>query len=142
MVTTVATVVATHDLAKGVIAGVILSAMMFARKIAHYADMDSALSADGRTRTYTVTGQLFFVTVTGFLAEFDYQEEVERIVIDLTHSHISDGSAVAALDKVVLRFRKRSIPVEVVGLNAASATLLERLAMHDRRGALTSASAH
>jgi SulP family sulfate permease len=142
MVTTVATVVATHDLAKGVIAGVILSALMFARTIAHYADMTSALSADGRTRTYTVTGQLFFVTVTGFLAEFDYQEEVGRVVIDLTHSHIWDGSAVAAIDKVVLRFRKRGVPVDVVGLNEASATLLERLATHDKPGAMDLASAH
>ena len=65
MVTTVATVVATHDLAKGVIAGVVLSALMFTRKIARYANMTSVLSDDGRTRTYTVTKQLFFVTVTG-----------------------------------------------------------------------------
>jgi SulP family sulfate permease len=142
MVTTVATVVATHDLAKGVIAGVILSALMFARKIARYADMTSALSADGRVRTYAVTGQLFFVTVTGFLAEFDYQEEVERVVIDLTHSHLWDGSAVAAIDKVVLRFRKRGVPVEVVGLNEASATLLERLTIHDKPNALELAAGH
>ncbi len=142
MVTTVAVVVVTHDLAIGVVAGVILSALMFARKIAHYADMTSALSADGRTRTYIVTGQLFFVTVTGFLAEFDYQEEVGRVVIDLTHSHIWDGSAVAAIDKVVLRFRKRDVAVEVVGLNEASATLFERLAIHDKAGALDSAPPH
>ena len=82
------------------------------------------------------------MTVTGFLAEFDYQEEVGRVVIDLTHSHIWDGSAVAAIDKVVLRFRKRGVPVEVVGLNEASATLLERLATHDKPGALDLAPAH
>jgi len=142
MVTTVGTVVATHDLALGVLAGVVLSALKFARKIARYAEMTSTLSADGRTRTYAVTGQLFFVTVTGFLAEFDYQEEVERVVIDLTHSHLWDGSAVAAVDKVVLRFRKRGVPVDVIGLNAASATLMERLAMHDKPSALTAAIGH
>lgn len=134
--------IATHDLAKGVIAGVILSALMFARKIARYAEMTSALSADARTRTYRVTGQLFFVTVTGFLAEFDYQEEVDRVVIDLTHAHIWDGSAVAALDKVVLRLRQRGVSVEVMGLNEASATLVERLAIHDKEGALDLAAAH
>jgi sulfate permease, SulP family len=68
--------------------------------------------------------------------------EVGRVVIDLTHSHIRDGSAVAAIDKVVLRFRKRGVAVEVVGLNEASATLLERLAIHDEPGALDLAPAH
>ena len=142
MVVTVATVVATHDLALGVFAGVVLSALKFARKIARYASMTTALSEDGRVRTYAVHGQLFFVTVTGFLAEFDYQEEVERIVIDLTHSHLWDGSAVAALDKVVLRFRRRGVAVEVIGLNEASATLMERLALHDKPEGLELAPGH
>lgn len=141
MVITVATVVLTHDLAKGVIAGVILSALMFARKIARYAEMTSVLSADGTTRTYVVTGQLFFVTVNGFLAEFDYQDKAERIVIDLTHSHIWDGSAVAAIDKVVLRFQRRGVPVSVIGLNKASELLFEQLAMHNKPVPLN-ASAH
>ena len=142
MVLTVGTVVLTHDLAKGVIAGIILSALMFARKIARYAWMESALSEDGRTRTYWVRGELFFVTVTGFLAEFDYQEGVERIVVDLTDSHIWDGSAVATIDEVVLRFRRRGIDVEVVGLNEASSTILTRLAVHDKPGALDLAPGH
>ena len=142
MALTVATVVLTHDLAKGVIAGIILSALMFARKIARYAWMESALSEDSGTRTYRVSGELFFVTVTGFLAEFDYQEDVKRIVVDLTDSHVWDGSAVAAIDKVVLRFRRRGVEVEVVGLNEASATILSRLAMHDKTGAGELAPGH
>lgn len=142
MLVTVGTVVATHDLAKGVLAGVVLSSLMFARKIARYATMESAPSDDGRVRTYSVYGQLFFVTVTGFLAGFDYQEEVDRVVIDLTHSHLWDGSAVAAIDKVVLRFRRRRIEVEVVGMNEASSTLLSRLALHDKPGALEAAPGH
>ena len=142
MAITVATVVLTHDLAKGVIAGIVLSALMFARKIARYAWMERALSADGRTRTYAVFGELFFVTVTGFLAEFDYQEDVDRVVVDLTASHIWDGSAVAAIDKVVLRFRRRGIHVDVMGLNEASATILTRLATHDKPGALDMAPGH
>ena len=142
MVVTVATVVVTHDLAKGVIAGVILSALMFARKIARYASMDSVLSEDGRTRTYAVYGQLFFVTVTGFLAKFDYEEDLDNVVIDLTQSHIWDGSAVAAIDKVVLAFRRRGIAVNVAGLNEASTTLHSRLATHDKPGAIELAPGH
>jgi sulfate permease, SulP family len=135
MVVTVATVVATHDLAIGVLTGVVLSALIFARRIARCAYMENSLSEDGRTRIYTVTGQLFFVTVTGFLSEFDYQEPLDRVVIDLTHSHIWDGSAVAAIDKVVLGFRRRGVTVDVVGMNDASSTLLELLAVHDKPGA-------
>ena len=139
---TVATVVATHDLAMGVFAGVILSALQFARKIAREALIDGLLSEDGRTRTYAVHGQLFFVTVTGFLAHFNYEEEVDRVVIDLTHSHIWDHSAVAALDKAVLRFRRRGVEVDVVGTNEATASLLDRLATHNKPGALEMAVGH
>lgn len=142
MVVTVATVVLTHDLAMGVFAGVILSALMFARKIAHAASMDSVLSSDGRERTYAVTGQLFFVTVTGFLEHFDFQEDVDRVVIDLSMSHVWDGSAVAAIDKAVLRFRRRGVVVDVVGLNEASASLVETLGIHDKPGALNAAPGH
>jgi SulP family sulfate permease len=134
MLVTIATVVFTHDLAIGVVTGVVLSALMFSRKIAHYASMDSTLSEDGRTRTYRVYGELFFVTVTGFLAEFDYQEDVDRVIIDLSESHIWDGSAVAAIDKVVLRLRTHATHVEIVGLNEASTSILDRLAIHDKPG--------
>jgi sulfate permease, SulP family len=139
MVVTVGTVVITHDLAMGVFAGVILSALMFARRIAHHAFMESELSADGRQRTYVVVGQLFFVTVTGFLAHFDFQEDVDRVVLDLTRSHVWDVSAVAALDKAVLRFRRRGVEVEVIGLNEASAQLLSRVGTHDKPGAVHAA---
>jgi SulP family sulfate permease len=127
MVVTVGTVVYTHNLAIGVFTGVVLSALLFARKVADLAFMEDVLSPDGRFRTYTVNGDLFFVTVTGFIAHFDFQEDVDRVVLDLTTAHIWDASAVAAIDKAVLKFRKRGIEVDVVGLNAASATLLDRV---------------
>jgi SulP family sulfate permease len=142
MATTVATVVLTHDLAIGVFVGVLLSALLFARKVADVAFMEDILSEDGLVRTYTVTGQLFFVTVDGFLAHFDFQEKVERVVLDLSQSHIWDGSAVAAIDKFVLRFRRRGVEVEIVGLNEASATLLSQLATHNKPGALEPAPGH
>ena len=134
MLVTVATVVFTHDLALGVFVGVILSALMFARSIAHHAQIKSSLSADGGTRTYTVHGQLFFVTVMGFLDHFDYAEAVDRVVIDLSRSHIWDHSAVAALDKAILRFRKRGVESEVIGMNAATESLVDRLGIHDKVG--------
>jgi sulfate permease, SulP family len=142
MLLTVGTVVWTHDLALGVFAGVLLSAILFARKVAEVAFMEDSLSADGRERTYAVTGQLFFATVTGFLAHFNFQEDVDRVVLDLSRSHIWDHSAVAAIDKAVLRLRRRGVEVEIVGLNEASATLVSRLAVHDKPGALDLARGH
>ena len=135
MLVTVATVVYTHDLSIGVLVGVVLSALLFARAVADHAFMELHESQCGRTHTYAVTGQLFFVTVNGFLDFFDYAEDVDRVVIDLSASHVWDGSAVAAIDKAVLRYRKRGVEVEVVGLNERSASLLDRLGTHDKPGA-------
>ena len=142
MVVTVGTVLFTHDLAIGVFVGIVLSALLFARQVANVAFMEDVLSPDGRTRTYTVNGDLFFVTVTGFLAHFDFQEDVERVVLDLSASHVWDASAVAAIDKAVLRFRNRGVAAEVIGLNEASATLLDRVAVHDKPGAMQMALSH
>ena len=139
---TVGTVIFTHDLAIGVFVGIVLSALLFARQVAETAFMEDTLSADGRTRTYVLNGDLFFVTVTGFLAHFDFQEDVDRVRIDLTHGHVWDASAVAAIDKAVLRFRKRGVDAEVVGLNEASATLLDRVAVHNKPDALEMAVGH
>ncbi len=142
MVLTVGTVVWTHDLALGVFAGVLLSAILFARKVAEVAFMKDVLSEDGRERTYAVTGQLFFATTTGFLDHFDFQEDVDRVVIDLSRSHIWDHSAVAGIDKAVLRFRRRGIEVDIVGMNEASETLVSRLAVHDKPGGVEMAGGH
>ena len=142
MVVTVGTVIFTHDLAIGVFVGIILSALLFAREVAEVAFMEDVLSEDGRVRTYTVNGDLFFVTVTGFLAHFDFMEDVDRVVIDLTTAHVWDASAVGAIDKAVIRFRKRGIEAEVIGLNKASATLLDRVGTHHKPGAMNMAMGH
>ena len=142
MVVTVATVVLTHDLARGVLVGVILSALMFARQVAHLADVSSHLDAATRTLTYRVTGQLFFVSVNTFLEAFDYRAEVSKVVIDLSGAHVWDGSAIAAIDKVVLKYRRNGIEVAVVGMNEASATLFDRHALHDKPGALEQVASH
>ncbi len=142
MLATVATTVLTHNLAQGVLVGVLLSTLFFARKVSQLSSVISTLSDDGQTRTYTVRGQLFFVSTQGFVTAFDTQEDLGRVVIDLTDAHIWDGSAIAALDKVAMKFMRRSVTVELVGQNEASAALITRLAQHDKPGVLEHTPAH
>ncbi|MGF1535126.1 MAG: SulP family inorganic anion transporter [Elainellaceae cyanobacterium] len=134
MVTTVLVTLLTHNLAIGVIIGVALSAIFFSRKIAALIEVSSELVGETK-RVYRVSGQIFFVSVETFLSAFDFREELDEAIIDLTHAHLWDQSAVDAVDKVVLRFRKRGVEVELIGLNEASATLLDRLAIHHREDA-------
>jgi sulfate permease, SulP family len=135
MIGTVVVTVATHDLAKGVLTGVLLSALFFARKVGRVLHLGSVASDDGLGRTYTVTGQVFFASASDFVAGFDFKEVLEWVVIDVSDAHFWDLSAVGALDKVVMKFRREGTQVEVVGLNLASATLVDRLAIHDKPGA-------
>lgn len=142
MVTTVVITLLTHNLAFGVIVGVALSAIFFSRKIASLVQVSSKLAQAGRDRIYYVSGQLFFVSVETLINAFDFRESVERVVIDLTHAHLWDQSSVDAIDKVVLRFRRRGVQVELIGLNEASATLLDRLAIHHKTDSLEDLTAH
>lgn len=135
MVATVAAVVLTHNLAIGVLTGVLLSGIFFAAKIAQLFGVTSDLSADGQTRTYRVQGQLFYGSVEDFSRAFDFRESVAHVVIDVSAAHIWDISSVQALDSAVLKFRRSGAQVQIVGLNAASETLMDRLALHDRPGA-------
>ena len=135
MITTVLITVLTHNLAIGVLIGVAMSAIFFSRKIASLIFVDSLLKGDGTERVYSVNGQIFFVSVDNFISAFDFRERLQKVTIDLTHAHLWDHSAVDAVDKVVLRFRKHNIKVELIGLNEASATLIERLAVHDKLNA-------
>ena len=125
----------------GVLVGVILSALFFARKVSQLSQVTHTDSADG-TRTYRVQGQLFFVSTHDFLHQFDFTQPARRVVIDLTDAHFWDGSAVGALDKVMLKFRRLGTPAELIGLNGASATLIDRLAVYDKPGALDRSAGH
>ena len=136
MIATVVTVVYTHNLAIGVLIGVLLSGIFFAWKIAQLFRVTSELSADGTMRRYRVEGQLFFASVDDFNAAFDFKEALDRVVIDVSDAHIWDISSVTALDMVVLKFRREGAEVELVGLNEASETIVDRLAIHDKPGAL------
>ena len=86
-------------------------------------------------RTYRITGQVFFATADRFVQSFDFQEVIDRVSIDVSRAHFWDITAVSALDKVVLRFRREATEVEVIGLNEASATMVDRFAVHDKDGA-------
>ncbi len=136
MLVTVVTTVITHNLALGVMVGIALSAIAFSRKIAKLIDVRSELSEDGSERTYYIFGQLFFVSANNLVEDFDLHEHVDSVVIDLTHAHLWDQSAVMSIDKVVLKFRAHGSDVKLVGMNEASATLMERLAIHDKPDAL------
>ena len=142
MIATVFTVVYTHNLAIGVLVGVMLSGIFFAAKIAQLFRISKSLSADGRERTYIVEGQLFYGSSEDFAEAFDFKEAVEKVVIDVSRAHIWDISSVQALDMAILKFRREGADVELIGMNEASETLVDKLAIHDKPGALDKLMAH
>ncbi|MCO5069781.1 MAG: SulP family inorganic anion transporter [Rhizobiaceae bacterium] len=142
MLATVAGVLFTHNLAIGVLIGVLLSGIFFAWKIAQLFEVSSTLSQDGRHRTYVVEGQLFFASVEDFMSAFDFKETLEKVTIDVSRAHIWDISSVSALDMAVLKFRRDGADVEIVGMNQASETIVDKLAVHDKPGALDKLMAH
>lgn len=142
MVATVVTVVYTHNLAIGVLIGVLLSGIFFAWKISQLFAVSSTLSDDGRERVYTVRGQIFFASADKFANAFDFKEALERVTINVTEAHIWDISSVQALDMVVLKFRREGAEVMLVGMNEASETIVDKLAIHDKPGAMDRLMGH
>ncbi|MRX73735.1 STAS domain-containing protein [Bacillus lacus] len=130
MVVTVATVVYTHDLSKGVFAGILLSAIFFVAKISKV-QVTSKLK--GSSRSYTVKGQVFFASVTDLVASFNFKENgIEEVMIDFSGAQIWDDSGVGAIDKIVLKFRESNIAVHITGLNEPSSALVKRIAVYDK----------
>jgi len=142
MVVTVIVVVATHNLAFGVLAGVLLAALFFANKVGHYMLVTSELDEASDTRTYTVVGQVFFSSSEKFTESFDFKEAVDNVVIDLSRAHFWDITAVGALNKAVIKFRREGSEVEVIGLNEASATIVDRFGVHDKPDAVDQLMGH
>ncbi|MCF7991544.1 MAG: SulP family inorganic anion transporter [Thiohalocapsa sp.] len=142
MLATVAVTVLTHDLAQGVLVGVLLSGFFFAHKVSRVLYVGSTPANEGRERVYHVVGQVFFSSADRFVASFDYKEVIERVRIDVSRAHFWDITAVTALDKVVIKFRREGTDVEVVGLNEASATLVDRFAVHDKPDAVEQLMGH
>ncbi|UVW28770.1 SulP family inorganic anion transporter [Massilia sp. H6] len=132
MLATVVVTVATHDLAKGVLTGVLLSGVFFAQKVSQLLAVRSQTDDGGRTHRYQVTGQVFFASSDQLVNSFDYGDAPAMVHIDLSQAHFWDITAISALDKIVLKFRRAGAQVEVHGLNEASATLVGRFAVHDK----------
>ena len=135
MLATVIVTVATHDLAKGVGVGVLASGFFFAHKVGQIMRVRSQSVDEGRAREYSVSGQVFFASAERFVNAFDYREVIDRVIIDVSRAHFWDITAVSALDKVVLKFRREGAVVEVLGLNEASATMIDKFAVHDKEDA-------
>jgi SulP family sulfate permease len=140
MLATVITVVWTHNLAIGVGLGVLLSAIFFAKKVSQVIEITSERVGD--TRTYKVRGQIFFASAEDFVSGFDFKEVLEKIRIDVSSSHFWDLTAVGALDTVVLKYRREGTDVEILGMNDASASIVDKLAIHDKPDALDRMSEH
>lgn len=128
MLVTVGIVVATNDLSKGVIAGVILSAIFFVAKISK---IQVTEYKQGKIPAYRVRGQLFFASVEDFVDAFDYSIDENKVMIDFSEAHVWDDSAVGAIDKVVLKYKENNIDVSLKGLNASSKKMVDRLAVYD-----------
>lgn len=131
MISTVVVVVWTHNLAYGVFVGVLLAALFFANKISRFMYVETSLNEQANCRKYSVHGQVFFNSANKFMNMFNFKEVVEKVVIDLTHAHFWDISAVAALDKVVIKFRREGATVDIIGLNKASQTIVDKFGIYD-----------
>ncbi|WP_091740654.1 SulP family inorganic anion transporter [Phenylobacterium immobile] len=133
MLATTATVVATHDLSKGVMLGVVLSAIFFMRRVGKTLTVvELETPEDGHLR-YRVTGQLFFASADLFAASFEHHGHPKRVEIDMTGAHLWDLTGSAAVDKVVFRYRRQGAEVDLVGINEASRTLIDRVGRHDKQ---------
>ncbi|MGW5972472.1 SulP family inorganic anion transporter [Streptomyces sp. NPDC055186] len=128
MATTVVVVVATHNLAVGVVVGSVTAMVVFAKRVAHLADVSGVVDPDGTQVVYSVTGELFFASSNDLVHQFDYQGDPDDVVIDLSGAHIWDASSVAALDAVETKYARRGKKVTVTGLNEPSAHMRRRLA--------------
>ena len=129
MVSTVIVVLLTHNLAYGVIVGIIISALVFASKTS---EIDIQKKIQNTSAKFEVKGPLFFASTTTFIESFDYNEDITNVEIDFTHAKICDESAVAAIDKVVTKYKNHGVVINLVGLSKSCLELLDKVATHDK----------
>ncbi|MEU9116457.1 SulP family inorganic anion transporter [Streptomyces sp. NPDC048483] len=127
MLVTVACVVATHNLAIGVVAGSLTAMVIFAKRVAHLANVTAVTDPDGKQVVYSVTGELFFASSNDLATQFHYGTDPDKVVIDLSAAHVWDASSVAALDAIETKYAQRGKTVEIIGLNQPSAQIHEKL---------------
>ena len=131
MLATVIIVVMTHNLAIGVLVGVLLASLFFANKISRMMVIKNNSDAH-KSRKYTVIGQVFFASSDKFITSFDFKEVIESVTIDLSAAHFWDVTSVSALDKVVVKFRREGTQVELIGMNQATQTIVDKFGVHDK----------
>ncbi|MBH0041949.1 SulP family inorganic anion transporter [Pseudoalteromonas sp. SWXJZ10B] len=131
MISTVIVVVATHNLAIGVLVGVLLATLFFANKIGRFMVVKTNHDEINDQITYEVVGQVFFASAEQFIASFDFKNAVANVVIDLTHAHFWDITGVSSLDKVVIKFRREGATVDVIGMNSATETVVDKFGVHN-----------
>ncbi len=132
MLATMFVIIFTRNFALGVATGIVMSTVFFSRKVAKLVLVDKVLSEDGTHRIYKVSGQIFFLSRDEFSASFNFTELIEQVTIDLSQAQLWDQGAVEVLDKTLQKFRRKGVEVTVVGLNEATATLLNRLATEEQ----------
>jgi SulP family sulfate permease len=127
MVVTVVLTVATGNLSIGVIAGVIVAAILFARRVAHLVEVDRVLDPNGAHCLYIVHGEVFFASEQELIDSFAYAEDPPQVIVDFSRAHLGDASAIAALDAIEARYRRFGVEAEFSGLNEPSGQLHGRL---------------
>jgi sulfate permease, SulP family len=132
MLTTVVVTVYTHNLAHGVISGVLLASLFFANKISHFMYCNISFNDDKSSKTYQFVGQVFFNSADKFYETIDFKEVLDKVIIDVSRAHFWDISAVYALDKAVIKLRREGADVEIIGQNEASKTIIDRFGIHDK----------
>ncbi len=131
MISTVIVVVATHNLAIGVLVGVLLATLFFANKIGRFMVVKANHDESNDEITYEVVGQVFFASAEQFISSFDFKNAVSNVVIDLTHAHFWDITGVSSLDKVVIKFRREGATVNIIGMNSATETVIDKFGVHN-----------
>ena len=132
MLSTVVVTVYTHNLALGVITGVLFASLFFANKISHFMYCETSYNEDKSVKTYKFVGQVFFNSADRFYDNIDFKEVLDKVIIDVSRAHFWDITAVYALDKAVIKLRREGAVVEVIGQNEASKTIIDRFGIHDK----------
>ncbi len=127
MVVTVVLTVVTKNLSIGVVAGVVVAALLFTRRVAHLVEVDRVLDPDGTNCIYSVHGEVFFVSEQELIDAFRYAEDPPHVLVDFSRAHLWDASAIAALDAIEANYRRHGVELTITGMNEHSEALHGRL---------------
>lgn len=124
VVLVVAVVVATNNLAYGVVLGLALTAIFFAL---HMANLSVREDRDGKTIVYNVRGQLFFASTEAFTQALDFHNNARTVILDFTNARIWDESAATAIRGAIMHFENNGNQVQIADIDRKSCDLLQHL---------------